>query len=80
MSAFRPDGWTTPDIEREGVGRDGEPGQAYSTTTDDADLAAFEERGREDRHLAARTVTSSASSSRRKMPPSWKTCGATPAT
>ena len=37
-------------IEREGVGRDGEPGQAYSTTTDDADLAAFEERGREDRH------------------------------
>ena len=50
MSAFRPDGWTTPDIEREGVGRDGEPGQAYSTTTDDADLAAFEERGREDRH------------------------------
>jgi type IV secretory pathway VirD2 relaxase len=37
-------------IEREGVGRDGEPGQAYSTTTDDADLAAFEDRGREDRH------------------------------
>ncbi|WP_323003052.1 relaxase/mobilization nuclease and DUF3363 domain-containing protein [Denitromonas sp.] len=37
-------------IEREGVGRDGEPGQAYSTTTDHADLAAFEERGREDRH------------------------------
>ncbi|MCC6708034.1 MAG: relaxase/mobilization nuclease and DUF3363 domain-containing protein [Gammaproteobacteria bacterium] len=37
-------------IEREGVGRDGEPGQAYSATTDDADLAAFEERGREDRH------------------------------
>lgn len=37
-------------IEREGVGRDGESGQAYSTTTDNADLAAFEERGREDRH------------------------------
>ena len=37
-------------IEREGVGRDGEPGQAYSATTDDADLSAFEERGREDRH------------------------------
>ena len=37
-------------IEREGVGRDGKPGQAYSTTTDDADLATFEERGREDRH------------------------------
>lgn len=32
------------------------------------------------RNVAARTVTSSASSSRRKMPPSWKTCGATPAT
>jgi type IV secretory pathway VirD2 relaxase len=37
-------------IEREGVGRDGEPGQAYGSTTDDADLVAFEERGREDRH------------------------------
>ena len=37
-------------IEREGVGRDGEPGQAYSATTDDADLTAFEERGRGDRH------------------------------
>jgi len=37
-------------IEREGVGRDGEPGQAYGPATDDADLAAFEERGREDRH------------------------------
>lgn len=37
-------------IEREGVGRDGEPGRAYGSTTDDADLAAFEERGREDRH------------------------------
>ncbi len=37
-------------IEREGVGRDGEPGQAYGSITDNADLAAFEERGREDRH------------------------------
>ncbi len=37
-------------IERDGVGRDGKPGQAYSATTDDADLATFEERGREDRH------------------------------
>ncbi|MBS1157599.1 MAG: hypothetical protein H6R15_18 [Proteobacteria bacterium] len=37
-------------IEREGVGRSGEPGQAYGPMTDDADLAAFEERGREDRH------------------------------
>lgn len=37
-------------IEREGVGRDGEPGNAYDSATDDADLAAFEEHGREDRH------------------------------
>ncbi len=37
-------------IEREGVGRDGEPGNAYGPATDDADLAAFEKRGREDRH------------------------------
>lgn len=37
-------------IEREGVGRDGEPGLAYGPTTDNADLAAFEECGREDRH------------------------------
>ena len=37
-------------IEREGVGRDGEPGQAYGSITDNADLVAFEERGREDRH------------------------------
>jgi len=37
-------------IEREGVGRSGEPGQAYGPMTDDADLAGFEERGREDRH------------------------------
>ncbi|WP_413439438.1 DUF3363 domain-containing protein [Sulfuriferula sp. GW1] len=37
-------------IEREGVGRDGEPGQAYGLTTDSVDLAAFEERGKADRH------------------------------
>ncbi|WP_296891903.1 relaxase/mobilization nuclease and DUF3363 domain-containing protein [Thiobacillus sp.] len=37
-------------IEREGVGRNGEPGQAYGPTTDNTDLVAFEERGREDRH------------------------------
>ena len=37
-------------IEREGVGRDGEPGRAYGTATDEADLTAFEERGRGDRH------------------------------
>ena len=37
-------------IEREGVGRDGEPGKAYDSMTDDADLSVFEERGREDRH------------------------------
>jgi type IV secretory pathway VirD2 relaxase len=36
-------------IEREGVGRDGEPGGAYGPT-DDADLADFEQRGRKDRH------------------------------
>ncbi|NGY05936.1 relaxase/mobilization nuclease and DUF3363 domain-containing protein [Solimonas terrae] len=37
-------------IEREGVGRDGEPGKAYGPATDEADLAAFRERGSEDRH------------------------------
>jgi type IV secretory pathway VirD2 relaxase len=37
-------------IERDGVGRDGKRGQAYGPATDNADLAAFEERGREDRH------------------------------
>lgn len=37
-------------IEREGVGRDRQPGQAYGAATDGTDLAAFEERGREDRH------------------------------
>ncbi|MFT3813307.1 MAG: relaxase/mobilization nuclease and DUF3363 domain-containing protein [Acidovorax sp.] len=37
-------------IEREGVGRDGEPGHAYGPATDSVDTAAFEERGRGDRH------------------------------
>ena len=37
-------------IEREGVERQGGPGHAYGPTTDTADTAAFEERGREDRH------------------------------
>ena len=37
-------------IEREGVGRDDQPGQAFGPATDSADLAAFEETGREDRH------------------------------
>jgi len=37
-------------IEREGVGREGEPGRAYGPATDKADLAAFEERGHGDRH------------------------------
>ena len=37
-------------IEREGVDRDGGKGHAYSPTTDHADLAGFEERGRGDRH------------------------------
>lgn len=37
-------------IEREGVGRNGEPGQAYGPMTDNADPAAFEARGRDDRH------------------------------
>lgn len=37
-------------IEREGVDRQGGPGHAYGPTTDATDAAAFEERGREDRH------------------------------
>ena len=37
-------------IERDGVSREGEPGQAYGPMTNRADLNAFEERGREDRH------------------------------
>ena len=37
-------------IERDGVTRDGQRGQAYGPETDAADLKAFEERGRGDRH------------------------------
>ena len=37
-------------IEREGVGRDGQQGRAYSALSNDADLADFEQRGRKDRH------------------------------
>lgn len=37
-------------IERDGVSREGDPGQTYGPLTDQADLNAFEERGREDRH------------------------------
>ncbi|MFC4922747.1 relaxase/mobilization nuclease domain-containing protein [Delftia deserti] len=37
-------------IERDGVGRDGEPGQAYGPQTDAADLDAFKERCADDRH------------------------------
>jgi len=37
-------------IERDGVGRDGEPGQAYGPQTDVADLDAFKERAADDRH------------------------------
>jgi len=37
-------------IERDGVGHEGDPGKAYGPQTDQADLSAFEERGRDDRH------------------------------
>lgn len=37
-------------IERDGVTRDGERGQAYGAETDAADIKAFEERGKGDRH------------------------------
>ena len=37
-------------IEREGVTRDGQKGQAYGADTDALDLKGFEERGRGDRH------------------------------
>ena len=37
-------------IEREGVGPEGEQGQAYGPHTDDADMDAFERRARDDRH------------------------------
>ncbi len=37
-------------VERDGAGRDGEPGRAYGPQTDDADLEAFKERCADDRH------------------------------
>jgi len=37
-------------IERDGVTREGQRGQAYGPESDTADLKAFEERGRGDRH------------------------------
>lgn len=37
-------------IEREGVTREGQKGQAYGADTDAADLKAFQERGQNDRH------------------------------
>lgn len=37
-------------IERDGVTRDGQKGQAYGVDTDAADLKAFQERGQSDRH------------------------------
>jgi type IV secretory pathway VirD2 relaxase len=37
-------------IERDGVSREGERGQAYGQATDCADVKEFEERGRGDRH------------------------------
>ncbi len=37
-------------IERDGAGRDGEPGQAYGPQADAADLDAFKERCADDRH------------------------------
>ncbi|CAD7381957.1 relaxase/mobilization nuclease domain-containing protein [Xanthomonas arboricola] len=37
-------------IERDGAGRDGEPGRAYGLQTDEADLDAFKERAADDRH------------------------------
>lgn len=37
-------------IERDGVTRDGQKGQAYGADTDAADLKTFQERGQNDRH------------------------------
>ena len=37
-------------IERDGAGRDGEPGRAYGPQTDEGDLDAFKERAADDRH------------------------------
>ena len=57
-------------IERDGVGRDGEPGRAYGPQTDEADLDAF-------RNAAPTTGTISASSSRPRTGPNWTTCAPT---
>ncbi|TMN19389.1 relaxase/mobilization nuclease and DUF3363 domain-containing protein [Pseudoxanthomonas sp. X-1] len=37
-------------VERDGAGRDGEPGRAYGPQADEADLDAFKERCQDDRH------------------------------
>ncbi|HEN3452945.1 TPA: relaxase/mobilization nuclease and DUF3363 domain-containing protein [Yersinia enterocolitica] len=37
-------------IERDGAGRDGEPGRAYGPQANEADLEAFKERCQDDRH------------------------------
>ncbi len=37
-------------IERDGAGRDGEPGRTYGPQADEADLDAFKERCQDDRH------------------------------
>ncbi|HHM4657931.1 TPA: relaxase/mobilization nuclease domain-containing protein [Pseudomonas aeruginosa] len=37
-------------IERDGAGRDGEPGRAYGPQADEADLDTFKERCQDDRH------------------------------
>lgn len=37
-------------VERDGAGRDGEPGRAYGPLADEADLDAFKERCTDDRH------------------------------
>ena len=60
-------------IERDGAGRDGEPGRAYGPQADEADLDAF-------RNAARTTGTISVSSSRRRTGPNWTTCTPTPGT
>ena len=57
-------------IERDGVTRDGERGQAYGAETDTADLKAFEERGKGDRHQFRFIVSVEDAGS-------WKTCAVT---
>ena len=58
-------------IERDGAGRDGEPGRAYGPQTDEADLDAFKSG-------PTTTGTISASLSHRRTAPSWTTCAPTP--